>query len=112
MVEGVTGADGEELFVIAADQAANQLLVGPKALAGTEQCLVRDVNWVSIEAPDGKRSCKARFFYDMLPVPVQLVPTPGGLVVTFNERVYGLQPGEPIVFYSDKLVLGGGTIAG
>lgn len=109
---GGGATDGEELYVVAADTAGNRLLVGPKALAGTEQCMVRDVNWVSIEVPEQKRSCKARFAWGMKPVPVQVVPTAQGVVVTFNERVWGVQSGEPIVFYSDKLVLGGGIVVG
>lgn len=107
-----TTASGEDLHVVAKDVVGNRLLVGPKALVGSEQCMVRDVSWISIEAPEQKRSCKARFAQGRKPVPVQLMPTKQGLLCTFNERVQGVMPGEPIVFYSDKLVLGGGVVVG
>lgn len=105
---GVSGPGGEQMHVVALDTVSNAVLAGPKPLTGAEQLLVRDANWVSVEAPEQKRSCKARLAQGRKPVPVQVVPTQQGVVVTFNEAVYGLASQSPVVFYSDRLVLGGG----
>ena len=112
--DGVGGLtdDGSELCVVAKDTATNRLLVGPESMALAETCLVKDVHWTSIEPITEKRSCKVRLNVGMKPIPCQLVPLKQGLLVSFNDSVRGLLSGQSAVFYSDTLVLGGGTIVG
>ena len=83
-----------------------------RAVAGTEMCLLRDVCWTSIEPPQGKRSCRVRIAYDRKPVPAHVICNDEGVVVAFSERVGGVRPGQPLVLYSDDLVLGGGIVTG
>lgn len=94
------------------DVAAHRVYAATRAVAGAEMCLLRDVRWTSIEPPEGKRSCRARIAYDRKPVPAQVVCKEEGVVVAFSERVGGIRSGQPIVLYSDDLVLGGGIVAG
>ncbi|MEI3377553.1 MAG: aminomethyltransferase beta-barrel domain-containing protein [Coriobacteriales bacterium] len=102
----------EELFAVYKDVAAHRVYAATRAVAGAEMCLLRDVRWTSIEPPEGKRSCRARIAYDRKPVPAQVVCKEEGVVVAFSERVGGIRSGQPIVLYSDDLVLGGGIVAG
>lgn len=102
----------EELFVVFKDVANGRMLAATRASAGTEMCLLRDVRWTSIEPPEEKRSCRARISYEGKPLPAQAICKDEGVVVAFSERVRGVRPGQPIVLYSDDLVLGGGIVVG
>jgi tRNA-specific 2-thiouridylase len=102
----------EGLFAVFKDAAGHTIYAGTRALAGSEMCMLRDVHWTSIEAPREKRSCRVRIAYDRKPLPAQIVCKDDGVVVAFNERVLGLRAGQPVVFYSDDLVLGGGLVVG
>ncbi len=102
----------EELFAVYKDVANHRVYAATRAVAGAEMCLLRNVHWTSIEPPEGKRSCRARITYDRKPVPAQVICKREGVVVAFGERVGGIRAGQPIVLYSDDLVLGGGIVAG
>lgn len=102
----------EELFAVFKDVTSHRVYAATRAVAGAEMCLLRDVHWTSIEPPEGKRSCRARIAYDRKPVPAQVVCSEDGVVVAFGERVGGVRAGQPVVLYSDDLVLGGGIVAG
>ncbi len=102
----------EELFVIHKDIAGKRILAGTRALAGSEMVQVRDVHWTSIEAPSEKRSCRVRVSYERKALPAQVAVREGRTFVAFNGHVLGVRPGQPIVFYSDSLVLGGGIVVG
>ena len=102
----------EELFAVYKDVASHRVYAATRAVAGTEMCLLRDVCWTSIEPPQGKRSCRVRIAYDRKPVPAHVICNDEGVVVAFSERVGGVRPGQPLVLYSDDLVLGGGIVTG
>ena len=110
--ELVSYVHDEELFVIHKDVAGKRILAGTRALAGSEMVQVRDVHWTSIEAPSERRSCRVRLAYEKKPLPAQILVREGRTFVAFNGRVLGARPGQPIVFYSDSLVLGGGIVVG
>lgn len=105
-------SEEEELFAVYKDVANHRVYAATRAVAGAEMCLLRNVHWTSIEPPEGKRSCRARITYDRKPVPAQVICKGEGVVVAFGERVGGIRAGQPIVLYSDDLVLGGGIVAG
>ena len=107
----VGGGTGEPLYVIAKDIKSNSLFVGPQSLQTTESCMVREVNWTSIEKPDAKRSCKVKIRYRSKAIPCQIIPMQDNCVnVIFNDACSGVAPGQVAVFYSDDMVLGGGII--
>lgn len=110
--ELVSYVHDEELFIIHKDLAAKRFLAGTRALAGSEMVQVRDVHWTSIEVPTEKRSCRVRIAYGKKALPAQVFVREGRTFVAFNGRVLGVRPGQPIVFYSDSLVLGGGIAVG
>lgn len=102
----------EELFAVYKNASSHRVYAATRAVAGAEMCLLRDVHWTSIEPPQGKRSCRVRIAYDRKPLPAHVVCTQDGVVVSFSERIGGVRAGQPIVLYSDDLVLGGGIVAG
>lgn len=102
----------EELFVLHKDIEHRRILAGTRALAGTEMVMLKNVFWTSIEAPKDKRSCRVKIKYDSKALPAQIIVQEKNVIVAFNERVMGLRAGQPIVFYSDNLVLGGGIVVG
>lgn len=102
----------EELFAIYKSVDERTIHAATRSVAGTEMCMLRDVRWTSIEAPQEKRSCRARVAYARKPLPAQVVCTAEGVAVAFAERVGGVRAGQPIVLYSDDLVLGGGLVVG
>lgn len=104
--------EDEELFAVYKDVSAHRVYAATRAVAGAEMCLLRDVHWTSIEPPEGKRSCRACIAYDRKPLPAQVICKEEGVIVAFSERVGGIRAGQPIVLYSDDLVLGGGIVAG
>ena len=102
----------EELFAVMKDVGEKRIIGAPRALAGSEMTMVRDVHWTSVEPPDEKRSCKVRLAYGRKPLPAQILIRDGRVIVAFNERVMGVRAGQPLVFYSDDIVLGGGIAVG
>lgn len=99
------------IFAIAKDLERNELLVGPAALARTELVELSDMFWTSVEPPEKRRSCRVRTAYGTVPVPAQLVAMGDGrAVASFTTPVAGIHAGSTLVFYSDDLVLGGGTV--
>lgn len=104
--------DTIERFVVAKDSKLNCLFVGSAAQAASESCVLENVTWTSIHPLEEKRSCRVRFARGDNPRPCQLVPIEDGkLMMSFTMPVAGLASGKTAVFYSDDMVLGGGTIA-
>ena len=104
--------DTIERFVVAKDSKLNCLFVGSAAQAASESCVLENVTWTSIQPLEEKRSCRVRFARGDNPRPCQLVPIEDGkLMMSFTMPVTGLASGKTAVFYSDDMVLGGGTIA-
>ena len=104
--------DTIERYVVAKDVKLNCLYVGSFSQAASESCLVENVRWTSIHPLEEKRSCRVRFARGDNPRPCQLVPLEDGKVmVSFTLPVLGLASAKTAVFYSDDMVLGGGSIA-
>lgn len=103
--------DEADQYVVVKDLLTNNLLVAPQNQAKAESCLVKDVHWTSIHPIEEKRSCRVKFDVRDTARPVQLVPMKDGkLMLSFTIPVAGLASGKTVVFYSDTMVLGGGTI--
>jgi tRNA-specific 2-thiouridylase len=106
---GVSG--GEPLYVLRVDAAHNRVVVGGKSDLLAGGMTVREVNWVSREAPSEPIEADVRVRYRSRPAPARVSPGAGDRVhVTFLEPQRAVAPGQSAVFYRGDVLLGGGVI--
>jgi len=105
-----SAADGEPLYVVRLDPDLRQVVVGPRAALGTETVVLGGVNWLGIGRPDGRRLfVKLRSMSEPVAAGIE-VTGEGAAVVRFDERQFGVAPGQACVFYEGSRLLGGGWI--
>jgi tRNA-specific 2-thiouridylase len=75
--------------------------------------IARDVNWISIAAPEEPLRAVVKIRNKHVPAAATLVPTGdhATIEVRFDEPQRAITPGQAAVFYQRDLVLGGGWIS-
>ncbi len=97
-------------YVVSMDTERNELIVGRKEELLSRGLCARELNWM-IEPPQTALTVKARIRYRHSPVDAIVTPrTDGGALVRFLNPQRAVTPGQVVVFYGDKEVLGGGWI--
>ena len=100
-------------FVVGKDLENNILYVGQginHPALYSDSCIVRDVNWISKTKFSTTLSCSAKFRYRQRDHQVTLSwLDETSLMVTFQEPVWAVTPGQAAVFYDGEVCLGGGT---
>jgi tRNA-uridine 2-sulfurtransferase len=109
---GLGIATGEPLYVIRTDPATQRVTVGGNEELLCGKFFAREVNWVSIAAPDAPvgTSVKIRNKHQAAPATLHPTAEPGRVAVVFDEPQRAVTPGQGAVFYDGDLVLGGGWI--
>ena len=110
---GIGIAGPEPLYVLALDQAANRLTVGPRARATARAVGADGVAMTGGMRPSGAFDCDAVVRYRGAPTPATVSlgsPGSGEASVAFHGEGPIASPGQAIVFYRGDEVLGGGTI--
>jgi tRNA-specific 2-thiouridylase len=109
---GLGIATGEPLYVIRTDPATQRVTVGGDEELRRGSFFAREVNWVSIPAPEGPVAATVKIRNKHQAAPATLQPTgdPGRIEVIFAEPQRAVTPGQAAVFYDADLVLGGGWI--
>lgn len=109
---GLRIAAGEPLYVIQTDPRTQQVTVGSNNDLLRGELTARDVNWVSIAAPDQPRRAEVKIRNKHVAAPATLVPAgdESRITVVFDEPQRAVTPGQAAVFYDGDLVLGGGWI--
>ena len=106
---GIAAAD--PLYVVKLDPAMNRVIVGDRESAGSLDCSVTRLNWVSITEPTAPIRCEVQVRYRSSPVVVSVIPLEGDRVkLVFDEPQFGITPGQAAVFYDGEMLLGGGII--
>jgi tRNA-uridine 2-sulfurtransferase len=109
--KGLGIAVGHALYVVAVDHASNRLVVGEDADLRGEVCEVRDVNWVSIAAPNAPFEAAVKIRNRHEPALATITPLSScSAEVRFRQPQRAITPGQGAVFYSEQQVLGGGWI--
>jgi tRNA-specific 2-thiouridylase len=137
--EGLGLSVGHPLYVTALETSTNTLVVGDKEDVLGRSMVVRDISWVSEEAPSFPREASvkirsrhlgAKAILSKIPSPLVGEGVDGGahksnvnppprssptrgeekLMVTFDQPQSAITPGQAAVFYNGDTVLGGGII--
>ena len=107
----------EPLYVESLDKQKNIVYVATKNDLFKREAIIKDVNWVSIEAPIKEIEVEAQIRYRSEPVKGILVPQKKEDKVTktfnliFEDNQSSVTPGQAAVFYKDEILLGGGLIS-
>lgn len=110
---GIGLAAAHPLYVVAVDASSNRVVVGPRDSVLSPECVINQVNWVSIPEPQGPLTAEVQVRYRAAPVSATLFVLPDSRVrVRFeDDPQFAIAPGQAAVFYRDDRVLGGGIIA-
>ncbi len=119
--KGLGVAWKEPLHVVRINAEKNQVHVATRSESGRKQCVVGEVNWISISPPQESLNLEVQIRYRSNPKEATLTPVeptesdlkvgrPYRCSLTFKDEQFSITPGQAAVFYSGELVLGGGII--
>jgi tRNA-uridine 2-sulfurtransferase len=109
--KGLGIAATEPLYVVKLDPAMNRVVVGNRANAGSLECTVGRMNWVSIPEPSNPIQTHVQVRYQATPVLASIIPLGESRVkLTFDEPQFAITPGQAAVLYDGDVLLGGGII--
>ncbi|MBE9242565.1 tRNA 2-thiouridine(34) synthase MnmA [Synechocystis salina] len=109
--KGLGIAAAEPLYVVKLDPVMNRVIVGDRQSAGSGECYVQRLNWVSIPEPTAPIRCEVQVRYRSAPVTVNAIPWDDQQIkLVFDEPQFGITPGQAAVLYDGDRVLGGGII--
>ena len=89
------------------------------AIIGKSECIVKNINWVSIETPQEPIEVEVQIRYRSKAVKAKLIPIFDSnkenycykCHIHFEEDQFSITPGQAAVFYIGDYVLGGGLIS-
>ncbi len=109
--KGLGISSPQPLFVIKKDTERNTLIVGSREELGQTTLTVQRVNWINGD-PAVPIPAAVKIRYKAKALPATVTPlTADTAVVTFDDPVFGIAPGQGAVFYEGGRCLGGGIIA-
>jgi tRNA-specific 2-thiouridylase len=98
-------------FVLRVLPESATVVVGDEEALFADSLVARDVNWLSIPAPEGELRAHVRIRYRHAEAPATLTTLVGGRVrVAFDAAQRAITPGQAAVFYDGDVCLGGGWI--
>lgn len=101
---------GEPRFVIRVDAASRQVVLGQRDDLATTTVTASGLNWLT-DPPAGPFTCEAKFRYQQQSRRCKVELTDDDTaVLTPEEPIMGVAPGQAAVFYDGDRVLGGGWI--
>jgi tRNA-specific 2-thiouridylase len=109
---GLPARGGQEpLYVLGLDPVDNTVTVGSHDELHCDALWAEDVRFVSGEAPKGPLAVGAKIRYRSEPAPAVIAVADGRAHVRFQRPQRAITPGQAVVFYQGRRVLGGGIIA-
>ena len=72
--------------------------------------LAKQVNWISGQIPTKSMKVLARIRYNGNDTPAKIFAYKNSVIVKFEKHVRAITPGQPVVFFDNSTVLGGGII--
>jgi tRNA-specific 2-thiouridylase len=109
---GLRVAAPEPLYVIATEPATQRVVVGRGDELMSRSLLAKDVNWLSIHAPQTPVRAQVKIRNKHTPAAATLLTTVDErrIRIDFDHPQRAITPGQAAVFYDGDLVLGGGWI--
>jgi len=104
------GGEKDPLYVVRLDYSKNTLIVGWNNQTYQEKFEVNKLNFINEKLKNGKYKVYARIRYRFPPEKALLVKKGEKAEITFNKPQRAITPGQSVVFYERKKVIGGGII--
>lgn len=109
--QGMGIAHKRPLYVIKIEPDKNQIVAGPAEETNSNWLIAEKLNWVSIEKLSRPMEVVAKIRYRHPGAKALISPKKGGLIqVEFQKPQRAITPGQAVVFYKDRLLLGGAWI--
>lgn len=100
------------LYVINKDIDSNTVILGPNDALFKKELWARDCNFITIDELTQPLKVTAKTRYRQKDVPATIYPAENNTVhVVFDEPQRAITPGQAVVFYDGRYVVGGGIIA-
>jgi len=109
---GLGISSAKPIYIAKMDARKNEIVIGDKKDGYSSKMLVRDIVWISGEAPKFPLNCKVKIRRQHPADYAVITPVKSGLQVKFSEPQHAITPGQSAVFYDGDNVLGGGIISG
>jgi tRNA-uridine 2-sulfurtransferase len=101
----------QPMYVVALDPGRNAVIVGEDTETYSVALLASDMNWIALEGLGEPIRCMAKIRRMAPEAECMVYPEKGGGIrVVFEEAQRAITPGQSVVLYQDRWVLGGGTI--
>lgn len=99
------------LYVLEKNAAGNTVTLGPDSALYTRDLTAEKMNWISIPSLDGPMAVTAKTRHSQREAAALAEPLPEGRVrVVFQEPQRAVTPGQAVVLYDGRSVVGGGII--
>lgn len=99
------------LYVLEKNAAGNTVTLGPDSALYTRDLTAEEMNWISIPSLDGPMAVTAKTRHSQREAAALAEPLPEGRVrVVFQEPQRAVTPGQAVVLYDGRSVVGGGII--
>lgn len=101
----------EPHYVVNIDHAMNTLIVGSRDDVMKKSLIVKDLNWICMNAPHRPFAAGVKIRSTMREMPAIVTPVDENRVrVVFDSPQWAPAPGQSAVFYTGNMVAGGGII--
>lgn len=109
--KGLHLALGEPVYVCHKNMDTNTVTVGPDCALYHKELTANNWNWVSIPSLVKPMKVQAKIRYRHIPQTATVYPNEDGTAsVVFEQPQRAITPGQAVVLYQDRLVVGSGTI--
>ena len=99
----------EPRYVKKINPITNTITISKKESLYSNKCIVKEINWL-IDQPKLPQTAHTKIRYNSAGAEASIERKDGHYLITFNEPQLAITPGQSIVFYNDKTLMGGGII--
>ena len=110
--KGLGIALNRPVYVTKIDTRTNTVILGGEGMQLSDTLTASNVSYIPFEKLDKSIKCTAKIRYNTKDAPCEIFPIDNGnaVKVVFDQPQRAITPGQAVVFYQGKTVLGGGII--